>query len=831
MLLQAAIMTAALAQPLTPVPFTDVRFTDGFWAERLAVVRAATLRANFHQCEITGRLDNLAIAAGKNEGVYKGYFFNDSDVYKAIEGAAYVLAQLPDGQARTELDRRLDDLIATIAAAQQPDGYINSYFQTKDANPAIKDADTKWSNTRDKHEMYCMGHLIEAGVAHYRATGKASLIEVAIKAADHIGATFGPPPKRPDVCGHEEIELALIRLWRLGRDAKGAGIGDPDRYLGLAEHFIASRGVSVSGRALYGEHCQDHAPLKDQTEVVGHAVRAMYLFCAATDLALKSARELHPDSPAGPLITDHESLIAPLTALWTDLTARKMYVTGGIGNSAHNEGFTKAYDLPNDSAYAETCATIGLAMWAHRMSLAGGGPDDARYFDVLERALYNGILSGLSLDGSKFFYENPLGSTGDHRRQDWYACACCPPNILRFLASLGGLMYATRGDGSGTGSDIYVNLYGASEATVALGEHRVRITQATEYPWQGKVRLRIGPSTPDLEFGINVRVPEWCDNPDFKINARRAHRPLQKRVPTPGEYFNVASGAWRSGDTIDIEFPMPVRRVYAHPSVASDRGRVALQRGPMVYCLEDADNRDDSRLGISRRIAVTPDAKIETDFRRDLLGGVVVLTGEGVLTPDQDWGDEELYRAETEPRAVRFTAVPYFAWDNRGPGGMQVWIPESAALAPLGPLPGVMPSASHCGSSDTVGALTDRQEPANSADHQVPRHTFWPRKGTTEWVQLDFDRPRPLSGLDVYWFDDGPPAAGGGCRVPKSWTILYREAQDGPWRPVSNPRALTADKDRYNRARFEPVGAVAVRIEVELQPEFSGGLLEVRPVK
>ncbi len=837
MILQAAaLMTVALAQPLTPVPFTDVTFTDGFWGERLAAVRDATLKANLHQCEITGRLDNLAIAARQKQGLYKGYFFNDSDVYKAIEGAAYVLATMPDGPGKAALDRQLDDVIGTIAAAQQPDGYINSYFQTKDANPAIKDTDTKWSNTAVKHEMYCMGHLIEAAVAHFRATGRRSLLEVAIKAADHIDATFGPPPKRPDVCGHEEIELALIKLWRLGRDDKSAGIKEPDRYLRLAEHFVDARGVPAEGRKLYGEYCQDHMPLKDQTEVVGHAVRAMYLFSAATDLALISART----NGSSPLITEHRSLVTPLQSLWSDLTARKMYLTGGIGNSAHNEGFTRPYDLPNDSAYAETCATIGLAMWAHRLNLL---TSDARYFDVLERALYNGILSGVSLDGSKFFYENPLGSTGDHRRQDWYACACCPPNILRFLASVGGMMYTTHGEG-GPASDVFVNLFGASDAIVSLGDHRVRIIQSTDYPWQGKVRLRVESATADLAFALNVRIPDWCDQPpEFRVSARRATAQIQTQAPKPGTYYSVALGVWTPGDTVDIEFPMPVRRVHSHPAVTANRGRVALQRGPVVYCLEDADNHDKNEVGHARRIAIPPDAEFKPEFRPDLLGGVTVITGEGILAPLPEWEESTLYRGNAAPEPVMFTAIPYFAWDNRYAGGMQVWVPESVAMMPLGPLPGVKPSASHCWSSDTVLALTDRQEPASSADHQVPRHTFWPRKGTTEWVQLDFTdkagapAPRVISGLEIYWFDDGPPAASGNCRVPKSWSILYKPLPGVPgsgpprdWLPMASTSRLTVDKDRYNRATFDPVEAVAVRIQVELQPEFSAGVLEIKPI-
>ncbi len=822
-----ALLTAILAQPLTPVRFTDVNFTGGFWAQRLAAVRDATLLANFHQCEITGRIDNFAAAAGANPGPFQGYFFNDSDVYKAIEGAAYVLATLPAGDQKSELDARLDAAIATIAAAQQPDGYINSYFTTLARDPAPKDTDTRWSNTAVKHEMYCIGHLIEAGVAHYQATGKRSLLDVALRAADHVDSTFGPPPKRPDVCGHEEIELALIRLWQLGAHNPGARIDRPERYLELARHFVNSRGQALNGRRLYGEYCQDHVPLREQTEVVGHAVRAMYLFSAATDLAR---------------LAGESTLGDPLERLWSDLVYRKMYVTGGIGNSGHNEGFTLPYDLPNDTAYAETCATIGLVLWNHRLNLLHG---DAKYFDIAERALYNGVLSGLSLDGSKFFYENPLGSPppGDHHRQDWFACACCPPNILRVLASVGGMMYAV-----GPDNTIRVNLYAASTATIPVRGGTVKVTQETDYPWGESVRLTVEPSSPELGYKIALRIPGWCRDPQFdpggpdqdlgRAYARDLTIDASMRAPD-GEvyrsrYFTIPSD-WIRANSIQVTLPMRVQRIQAHPSLTFDRGRIALQRGPIVYCLEDADNHTE-RTGLARSIAIPPDAEVEAEFRADLLGGVTVLTGEGLALPAQDWDDDQLYRPVPEPKKVRFTAIPYFAWDNREAGGMQVWIPESTSLLPLGPLPGVTPSASHTNPTDTVAALTDRQVPTSSNDHQVPRHTWWSHRGTSEWAQLDFAQPRSLRGLDVYWFDDGPPGGGpggGGCRVPASWTIQYREAPDGAWKPVNGlqPATLTTERDRFNSARFSPVMASAVRIQVQLREGYSGGILELKPVR
>lgn len=778
----AAIAAITLAaQPLKPVPHADVAFTGDFWGQRLAAILDGALETNFQQCEATGRIENFAKAAGQIPGKSAGFYFNDSDVYKAIEGAAYQLAILRDSARRTELDRYLDGLIAQIAAAQQPDGYINTYYTTTEP-------ENRWTNTAVRHEMYCIGHLIEAAVAHHQATGKRSLLEVAIKAADHVDALFGPPPKRPDIPGHQELELALIRL---------ADLTGETRYLRLAEHFINSRGISLDGRKLYGDYCQDHAPLREQTEVRGHAVRAMYLFTAATELAMR---------------TGEKSLIAALGNLWEDLVSRKMYITGGIGNSGHNEGFTTAYDLPNDSAYAETCATIGLAFWAHRMNLLHA---DAGYFDVLERALYNGILSGVSADGRRFFYENPLGSSGDHHRQDWYPCACCPPNILRFFSSLGGYAAAT-GDRTA-----YLNLFATGR--IVLRDAGVALVVKTAFPWEGEVQLAVealeGAAPPENPWDLAIRVPSWAGT----IALRRGLSIGPSPAPRNG--YTRLEGFCTPGNSIIVVLPMVPRKMLAHPAILADRGHMAVQRGPIVYCLESADNT-----APVRSLIVAASQWIRPEWNGELLGGVTVITSRAqVISDREDWAEGPLYRPNPPSQEVPITFVPYFGWDNRKPGEMLVWIPESPSVLPILPAPGVTPSASHCWGTDTVLALCDRLEPAGSNDHAMPRHTWWPRRGSTEWVQLDFDRPRSLSGLSVYWFDDGPPSGSGGCRVPAAWRILYRDG-DG-WKPVPDPAGLTVEKDRYNTARFGSITTTAIRIEADLREGYSGGVLEIKTIR
>lgn len=789
--------------PLTPTPFTSVKFTDQFWAPRIQTTVTRTLEHNLAQCEETGRLRNLDLAAAcisadaagrprPADAKYEGYFFNDSDVFKAIEGASYALFHRRDA----ELAARLDALVARIAAAQQADGYLNSYFTVVTDEP-------RWTNTRDKHELYCAGHLIEAGVAHFSMTGKRELLDVAVKLADHVNATFGPG-KNPNPCGHQEIELALIRLsdlFRTGLQAPACGnqyVADFDalradearaeRYLSLARFFINQRG-NKDGRELYGEYAQDHLPLRAQTEIVGHAVRAMYFCAAATDLAARL-----PDTGYPPA----------LQRVWDDLIQKKMYVTGGIGSSSHNEGFTVAYDLPNDTAYAETCAAIGLVLWSGRMGLL---QRDARCYDVLEQALYNGVLSGVSLGGDKFFYVNPLGSRGGER-QRWYACACCPPNILRFLASVGGYMYATSDD------EIYVNLYARSEARVTPSKKgAVTITQETRYPWDGKVTLTALPYL-SPEITLNLRIPGWCTSvPKITVMGEELKHPIVERG-----YLRVVLGPSEKPKTIELDFRMPVQRILANPKVKPNAGRVALRRGPLVYCLEDADNPVSVR-----SLAVPRESKLQAEYFSDVLGGVALVTGVSYMQEPLRWGGT-LYEAAPKSQLVDFIAIPYYAWANRKPGNMVVWLPESVLGAEAPPPAGVVASASFCAARDNPAALLDALEPTASDDHSIPRMTWWPRKGDTQWAQYDFDEPRRISSSQVYWFSD--EAQHGECRVPASWRLLVREGDQ--WRAVRNPTEYGRALDRFNPVTFEPETTRAVRLEVTLPEKMSSGVLEWR---
>lgn len=761
----AAGFCRAADTPLEAVDASRVRWTQGFWAERWQTVRANTWAANRVQCEKTGRLSNFDKAAGRAQGAFEGLYFNDSDVYKALEGAIVLYQLEPEASLKAQIDAWID----RIAAAQQPDGYLNTYFTLTPAEP-------RWTQEQDKHETYCAGHLIEAAVAHFGATGERRLLDVAVKLADHVDSVFGPgrnqlPP------GHQEIELALVKLYEVTREP---------RYLKLAQFLVDQRG-NADGHTLYGEYAQDHLPVRQQREIVGHAVRAMYLYAALADLT-----RLNGD--AGYRET--------LDAIWKDVVQRKMFITGGIGSSASNEGFTTAYDLPNENAYAETCAAIGLVLFNQRMNRLTA---EARYADVLERALYNGVLSGLSLDGRQFFYVNPLSSRGDHRRQDWYACACCPPNLLRLFASLGGYVYMTGPDA------LYVNLYGANRADVPMADGKVvRIEQTTRYPWDGRVTIRFAAPVA-RELALHLRIPAWCAGASLQLNGQPQAIDLQRG-------YAVVRRIWESGDTVELELPMPVRRMYAHPRVAANVGRVALMRGPLVYCFEAADNGDDLA-----RVVLPPDADVRIEEQTELLGGVSILRVRGLAQPDVDW-DAELYASMDRGRPVELTAVPYYAWANRASGAMHVWLPETFSVLPLPPVAWLNPSASHCWRSDTLTALCDRLEPSDSGDPSLPRFTWWPRRGSSEWVQYDFTAPRTVRGVEVYWFDDH--ARGGQCAPPASWKLLVR--QDGAWREPPGAGACGVAVNQFNRVALEPLTTDGLRIEAQLQPERSAGILEWR---
>ena len=554
------------------------------------------------------------------------------------------------------LDDLLDEVIALIASAQQPDGYLNTHF-------TAVEPDKRWRNLRDCHELYCAGHMIEAGVAHFQATGKRSLLDVVCRYADMICHAFGKGAGQiPGYCGHEEIELALVKLYH----ATGE-----QRYLRQSEYFVNERGqqpiyfeierlrreglsdpfdayFASVGMKWDPTYCQAHMPVREQRQVTGHAVRAMYLYSGMADIANE---------------TGDEDLLEACEALWEDVCLRKMYVTGGIGPSRHNEGFTSPYDLPNETAYAETCAAVGLAFWNHRLLQFNC---DGRFADVIERTLYNGTISGISLDGKRFFYENPLASQGNRHRQDWFDCACCPPNLARLLASLGTYIYS-QGEGEAA-----VHLFVQGRGELKIGGQAVVLRQETRYPWEGTVKIDVTPEDPAV-FGLKLRLPGWCRSARLSVNGEAMdYSSLLERG------YICLQREWKAGDQVLLELDMPVERVYAHPDVRKDAGQVALQRGPVVYCLEEVDQPAPVHL-----ICLPKEATLEARFEPDLLNGVVTLTSPALAVEESDW-DKSLYR-NTPPRlsAIMLKAIPYYAWDNQSPerpvtGPMQVWIQEAS---------------------------------------------------------------------------------------------------------------------------------------------------------
>jgi DUF1680 family protein len=766
LLLPASAFAAEQPGKLTPVPFPDVKIRDEFWAPRMETNRVVTIKHDFEMCEKTGRISNFEVAGKLKQGQFQGIHYDDSDVYKVIEGASYSLTTHPDPQ----LEKYLDGLIAKIAAAQLPDGYLYTFHTIKDGGRE------RYTNLKDGHELYCGGHMIEAAVAHYRATGKKNFLDVATRFADQVDSVFGPG-KRHGVDGHEEIELALFKL---------ADVTGQQKYADLARFFVAERGNAESGRPLLGKYYQDFAPVTSMKEVVGHAVRMTYLLCAMTDVAARTG-------------DDHYA--AAVDRLWADLVGTKMYITGGIGARHDGEAFGDAFELPNESAYNETCAAVGNALWNHRMNLLHG---DAKYADTVERIVYNGFLSGVSLQGDKFFYVNPLASRGGHHRKEWYGTACCPVNVVRFLPSLPGYVYATSDDG------VYVNLYAQSDATVPLKGQTVRISQETRYPWDGRIKLTVHPEKSG-PFSLFLRIPEWVEQgkATLTVNGERmAHLPVNKG-------YAPVRVVWKDGDTVELDLPMPVRRVKADPRVEADKGRVALQRGPVVYTFEAADNN-----GRVSNLSLPPDAELKTEHRPDLLGGVTVVKGKALA---------RTVGGGTEP--VEFTAIPYYAWDHRKAGEMAVWIPEDPALA-VAPNPPTIAntstaSASHLNPSDTLDALADGDAGKGPADQSIPRFTWWDHKGgdggEAEWVQYTFREPKTVSGVEVHWFDD--TRTGGGCALPRSWRVLYRDGND--WKPVKEVAAAADQRvGPVGARRFEPVKTNALRLEVQLQDGKSGGVLE-----
>ncbi|MBA7467125.1 Non-reducing end beta-L-arabinofuranosidase [subsurface metagenome] len=621
-----------IKKELTPAQLGNVTIDDSFWAPRIEINRERTIPYEYKMFKATGRMDSLKLGwePGKEP---VPHFFWDSDIYKWIEAASYSLTTHPDSQ----LDSLIDGLVGLITKAQQPDGYLNTYY-------TVVEPGKRWTNLRDRHELYCAGHLLEAAVAHFQATGKRTLLDVACCYADYIDTLFGSKPgKKPGYPGHEEIELALIKLYQVTGER---------RYATLSKFFVDERGqqphyydreATERGEdptkfwAGTYEYNQSHKPVREQNEAVGHAVRAMYLYSGMADVAAEFG---------------DEQLRTACDRLWNNLTSKRMYITGGIGPSRYNEGFTEDYDLPNETAYAETCAAVGLVFWAHRMLQF---ECDGHYADVMERALYNGALSGVSLDGEKFFYGNPLTSLGNHHRQEWFECACCPPNIARLIASLGKYVY------SQSETDAIVHLYVGGSASLHVAGQTVGLRMDTRYPWDGKVIIAVEPGTP-ASFGLKLRIPAWCREFSLRVNGMEA-----KSLQPKHGYLRIER-EWKAGDCIELSLSMPIELVRAHPEVREDIGCVAIQRGPLVYCLEQVDNKVPLH-----RIVLPEDTKLKARFEQDLLDGVVVIHDDAFVVDDSDW-DAQLYRVAKEQRkCFKISAIPYYAWDNRESGKMRVW--------------------------------------------------------------------------------------------------------------------------------------------------------------
>lgn len=792
----ALMVCAETVAQIEEVPFTAVHINDRFWAPRIEVNRTVSIPSAFRECEKNGRFDNFAIAAGLIQGEHRGDFsFDDTDPYKVIEGASYSLAVHYDRQ----LDEYLDSVIAIIAKAQEPDGYLTTCVTNKCYRLSGWWGRSKWEKI-NSHELYNSGHLIESAVAHYRATGKKTFLSVAIKNADLVCKTFGPNEgqiHRPG--GHPIIEMALCKLYKVTGNRK---------YLEGARYFVEETGRCTDGHrpSMYS---QDHMPILQQQEIVGHAVRAGYLYSGVADVAA---------------LTGDTAYQTALQRIWENMSSKKLFITGGIGSRAQGEGFGPNYELNSHTAYCETCAAIANVYWNHRMFLATG---ESKYMDVVERALYNNVLSGVSLSGDKFFYDNPLESGGEHERQRWFGCACCPGNITRFIASVPGLVMGYRANGSnGANRTIFVNIY--VQGTAKVGG--LELEQTTDYPWDGKVRIRVGKGSG--RYAIKLRVPSWLKfSPTNNSLYTYIDRPRTYSVSVNGKAYYpentdyvTLDRKWKAGDVIDIDFPMDVRRIVANDNAEDLRGKVCLERGPIVYCIEGGNQVGgtvfDKYLPNDERHGFT------AHYEPSLLGGVTVIDTKG-----------RMVKADGDVTEVDMRAIPYAVWNNSGPQQMEVWIAGSPAMAVPTPEPTIASRAQTFSNRGAIqndapetapadgwaGGVNDQWEPKRSSDTSKPYHYWWLKRGTKESISYKFDKEYDVSNVQVYWLDFDH--YDGNFRTPESWTLYYKDA-DGQWKEVEDHSPYTVDRDKYNSVDFKSVKTRELKIVTQLREGESGGVIE-----
>lgn len=775
---------ASHGYPIDPVPFTSVKVTDDFWGQRLKASRETTIPLAFSKCEETGRYQNFVNAAHPSDTIkVGGYSFDDTDVYKTIEGASYLLQTYPDKR----LENYIDSVLVIVAAAQEPDGYLYTARTMNPKHPHEWAGSQRWEKVEDlSHEFYNLGHMVEGAIAHYQATGKRNFLDIAIKYADCVCREIGLGPNQVDrVPGHQIAEMALAKLYLVTGDKK---------YLDQAKYFLDRRGYTTRKDA----YSQAHKPVVEQDEAVGHAVRAAYMYAGMADVAA---------------LTGDSAYIKAIDKIWDNIVSKKYYITGGIGATSNGEAFGANYELPNMSAYCETCAAIGNVYVNHRLFLLHG---DSKYYDVAERTLYNGLISGVALDGGSFFYPNPLESMGQHQRQPWFGCACCPSNIARFIPSLPGYVYAVKDN------DVYVNLYMSNNANLDVNGKSVALSQQSNYPWNGDIAVTIDKNKAG-NFDLKLRIPGWVKNKpvpsdlySYTDGKRLGYSVMVNGKLAEGEltadgYYTIGRN-WKNGDKVELHLDMEPRTVRAHGKVEADKGKIAIERGPIVYCAEWPDNDFDVL-----SIFINQKPQFTVNEKPDMLEGIVELTTDGQVLSYDDKG-------RLAAKDVKLNLIPYYAWNHRGSGNMAVWLAqELSASRPV--MPPTLASLSKIESSSklpSLSSLNDRLVPKDENDRSVPYTHWWPKQGTTEWISYEMPEESSVQSATVYWYDDGP---WGGCRVPKSWKLYYKDAS-GEWQPVTGADNYGTVKGVANTVNFDPVKTTAMKLEVVQPDDNSAGIFE-----